>query len=194
MQGFFKLMPLALIYAMLIFTPANALFYDLPSGVTYDANKLTNDFESSTLSSICFCDQTIGACDPNCDCDAECTQTSDQLRSIYGFDFLGTSAAIQTACYNKDDDQLYRINQFKMGIKKTVDNETFYCVEVSDTNIASNIIKPSNEVSSQYKDTTVANKLTAALTENTVSTTNGYQISDSLYLQNTLRRLNIIQE
>lgn len=167
---------------------ALSLFYDVPAGQTYKADGVTNDFTSSNLMGICFCDITIGACDPNCDCDAECTQNHDALRTTYGFDYSGNTVSIQTDCYHKVNDHLYSVSGNKLGLKKTTDNDTFVCVEVTDTTIEGNYITPVYTVDSKYQLVDSPNTLTATQNDTSPTLTAGYQMSDSVYMENALSK------
>ena len=174
-------------FALLCLAAAvKGLYYDLPTGQSYNANGQTNNFTAGTVSGICFCDFTIGACDPDCDCDAECTQNHDELRSIYNFDYTGNSINIQSSCYHKESDHIFKVNANRVGIKKVSENDTFVCVEVTDTNVDSSIIAPDFNVPANLtiidSPTTLASQLTTE-----PERTAGYQMADILYMESNLR-------
>lgn len=170
---------------------SNCVFYDLPQGTSYSASASTNDFSSATLQSVCFCDLTIQACNPNCDCDPDCTMNKDQLRSTYNFDYQSNSLAVETACYNKDDDQLYSVASSRMGMKKVTDNETFICVEVSNNKISDSVIKPETSVPNVYKNSGTFSQIQNDLGSYKPKTFTGYQISDNLYMNKTLSKFSL---
>lgn len=113
----------------------------------------------------------------------------DLLRSTYKFDYLSNSLAIETACYSKDDDQLFSVSSKRMGMKKSSENDTFICVEVSNTKISSSIIKPETGVPSSYKDSDTFNKVQNDLGSFKGPKTNGYQNSDLIYMAQPLSNL-----
>lgn len=95
----------------------------------FDANGITLDIDNTA--NLCLCDFTTLACDLNCQCDPDCPSNTDNFRTDYGFDFVGSSVNVTSQCFSTDNVKLFKVNSKPSMLTTSGAAAGFVCIDAS---------------------------------------------------------------
>ena len=150
---------------------------------TFIASGQTNSFTTTSIYSLCFCDLTVGGCDPNCQCDKDCTDVSG-LQSTYKFDYFGNQLSLVSNCYDKPSSKLYWVHQ-KPGLEVFFENDTTICVSVTSRISSDAIVAPTVGA---VTPSSTATDTSTTISQLVTATIPGYQLNDLIMTNSSLCR------
>lgn len=153
---------------------------------TFDASGITIDIDNTA--NICLCDITTAGCDLNCQCDPDCPSNTEDFRSDYGFNFVGSSVDVTSQCYSTESVKMFKVNTKPSMLSTSSSLTGFVCIDASSPVQDGEKVKLSayNQTYAASVERELASKNSTSLVTSFISSLNltssvlGYKYNDPL--------------